>query len=284
MSKPPADDLFEWAVTEALFATTASLFLTAWAGHIPFLFALIKLARPRNYVELGVHFGGSFVAACSAVERYRTETACFGIDNWRGDQHAGAYEGDRIFGELSAYLKANFPNAVLHRENFERALSRFADGSVDVLHFDGLHTFDAIARDFEAWKPKLSRQGVALFHDIAVREGEFGVWKLWETVKSSCPFMEFYHSAGLGVAFIGPDQPAPMGRLLDLWTSNDAFREFFRTTCEHLGRLLPGRLDPPGAEAVKHLTQRSQLWKLLWPITRASQAFRQVNSIGQKIL
>ena len=82
MSELASDDLFEWALTEALFSTPSSLFVTAWAGHIPFLFALVKLSHPRTYVELGVHYGGSFVAACSAVDRYQTHTRCFGVDNW----------------------------------------------------------------------------------------------------------------------------------------------------------------------------------------------------------
>jgi hypothetical protein len=284
MSNVQADDLFEWSLTEALFSIPSTLFLTAWTGHIPLLFVLFKIARPRTFVELGVHFGGSFVAACSAAQRYRTETKCFGVDNWQGDQHAGSYEGDRIFNELSSYLTANFPRAVLVREDFKTAVSQFEDGSIDILHFDGLHTYDAIRLDFETWRPKLSRQGIALFHDISLREDEFGVWKLWEAIKPAYPTMEFYHSAGLGVAFVGPEQPAPVRRLLELWTSNGPFREFFRTTCEHVGRLLPGRLDPAGAEAVKHLTQRSRMWKLLWPISRRSQAFRDVNAIGRKIL
>src|ERR1700681_1797443 len=113
MSEPQADDLFEWTLTEALFSTPADLFLTAWTGHIPFLLALFKLIRPRTYVELGVHYGGSFVAACSAARRYSTDTSCFGIDNWQGDQHAGSYDGDKAFGRLSSYLNVNFPKAVL---------------------------------------------------------------------------------------------------------------------------------------------------------------------------
>jgi Methyltransferase domain len=284
MSNSPTDDLFEWSLTEALFSTPATIFLTAWAGHIPFLFALIKLVRPRTYVELGVHFGGSFVGACSAAKRYKTDTLCFGIDNWQGDQHAGSYEGNEIFRHLSSYLKSYFPTATLYRQSFSEALSRFDDGAIDVLHFDGLHTFDAIQQDFDAWSPKLSQQGIALFHDISVREGEFGVWKYWERIKLSYPTMEFYHSAGLGVAFIGPDQPPHARRLLELWRSNESFREFFRTTCEHLGRLLPERMDPSSTETLKLLTQQCRTWKLLWPITRFSKAFQLANSVGKKML
>jgi hypothetical protein len=283
MSEPQADDLFEWTLTEALFSTPAALFLTAWTGHIPFLFALFKLIRPRTYVELGVHYGGSFVAACSAANRYRTDTSCYGIDNWQGDQHAGSYDGDKAFAELSLYLNANFPKAILYRENFSDALSHFEDGSIDVLHFDGLHTFEAIQRDFDTWHSKLSPQGVALFHDISVREGEFGVWKFWEQIENSYPTIEFYHSAGLGVAFTGPDQSPSTRRLLDLWSSNKPFREFFRTTCEHLGRLLPGRMHPVNAEALQQLPQRWRWWNLLWLIIRSSKTFQLANSIRKRL-
>ncbi|HEX5316418.1 MAG TPA: class I SAM-dependent methyltransferase [Candidatus Kapabacteria bacterium] len=280
-SEGDRDDLFEWSITEALFAMPPTIFVTAWAGHIPFLFALIKLARPRSYVELGVHFGGSFVAACAAVQRYRTDTVCIGIDNWQGDLHAGKYEGDEIFERLLKYLDSNFSTAILYRENFSDGLKHVEDGSVDILHFDGLHTFDAIQQDFLSWSPKLSKRGIALFHDTAVKEAEFGVWKFWEEIKSSYRTMEFFHSAGLGVAFIGQEQPEAVQRMLSLWETNTAFREFFRTTCEHLGRALPDRMATPTLDAVNILTTRCRTWKLLWPITRFSKAFRLVASLNE---
>jgi Methyltransferase domain len=275
MPVPATDDLFEWTLTEALFATPSSLFLTAWAGHIPFLFALVKLARPRTYVELGVHFGGSFVAACSASSRYRTGTMCFGIDNWEGDQHAGSYDGNKAFHDLLAYLQKHFPTATLYRENFNDALSHFENGSIDILHFDGFHTFNAIQEDFAAWSPKLSRRGIALFHDISLREAEFGVWKFWEQLKPTYRTMEFYHSAGLGVAFIGPDQPPPVQRLLSLWETNDPFRELFRTTCEHIGHLLPSRMENSSANALKLVATQSRILKLMY------KAFRRVGSLAK---
>ena len=283
MADAQPDDLFEWALTEALFSTPARLFVTAWTGHIPFLFALIKLVRPRSYVELGVHYGGSFIAACSAARQYGTGMKCFGIDNWQGDQHAGSYDGDREYEKLSAYLKTDFSSATLYRMSFSDALSMFEDGTIDLLHLDGLHTFSAVQHDFESWKQKLSPQGIALFHDISMREDEFGVWKLWENLKRCYPSMEFFHAQGLGVAFVGGDQIPAAQRLLDLWNTNPPFREFFRTTCEHLGRTLPERMHPKSVVALKLLTQDCRTWKLLWPLVRFSRTFRWVNSIGRQI-
>jgi Methyltransferase domain len=229
------------AYRSALFDAFSSLPNRLGRSH-PLPLCSHEASPAAAYVELGVHYGGSFVAACSAASRYRTGTTFIGIDNWQGDQHAGSYDGEQAFNNLSSYLQNHFPAAVLYRQEFSEAVSRFDNGSIDILHFDGLHTFDAIQRDFAEWSPKLSSQGIALFHDISLREMEFGVWKFWERLRPLHRTMEFCHSAGLGVAFIGPDQPASVQRLLSLWESNEPFRELFRTTCENVGRLLPQRM------------------------------------------
>jgi len=282
--KDPHDDLFEWSITEALFATPARLFVTAWAGHMPFLFALIKLMQPRTYVELGVHFGGSFVCACTAARRYSPATQCIGVDSWQGDIHAGAYDGNAAYAKLQDYLSTAFPQAKLIRETFDAARDKFTDGSIDILHIDGFHSYDVVKRDFEHWHQKLSNRGIVLFHDTAVREREFGVWKFWEQIKGRYRTMEFFHASGLGVVFIGEDQPVVVKRLLAQWDENRAFREFFRTACEHAGESLRARMYPTAAETLASLTQQSRMWKLLWPITKHSGIFRKADEIGRLVI
>ena len=101
---------------------------------------------------------------------------------------------------------------------FDEARTEVPDGSVDVLHLDGCHTYEAARHDYETWADSVRRGGVILFHDIAVRDPGrgFGVYRLWEELKARFPTVEFSHSFGLGVLFTS-EPPSDLRRLQDEW-------------------------------------------------------------------
>lgn len=178
-----------------------------WAGHLPFAFWLMDVHRPRILVELGTETGVSYCGFCQAVKHLDLPTACYAVDTWQGDAHTGEYE-ESVFLTLQAYHDPRYGAfSRLIRSTFEAALPHFNDNSIDLLHIDGWHTYEAVRRDFELWQPKLSDRAVVLFHDTNVRERDYMVWKYWEEISPSRPSFTFLHCNGLGVLAWGRELP-----------------------------------------------------------------------------
>ncbi|MDD1762894.1 MAG: class I SAM-dependent methyltransferase, partial [Methanothrix sp.] len=172
----------------------------AWVGHIPFAARVIREVSPKIFVELGTHTGNSYFSFCQSVVEACISTKCYAVDTWEGEEHAEKY-GEEVFANVNAYNKKHFTGfSTLLRMTFDDALDCFADKSIDLLHIDGLHTYEAVRHDFDAWQTKLAPGAVVMLHDTNVHENEFGVWKLWEELQERYPNnLEFAHSYGLGV-------------------------------------------------------------------------------------
>lgn len=206
---------------------------TAWTGHIAFAHWIIGALRPRVFVELGTHSGTSYGAFCEAVIRSGAPTKCYAVDTWVGDSQAGRYTDD-IYNDLNAFNLIRYSSfSTLLRKTFDAARDDVPDGSVDLLHIDGLHTYEAVKHDFDTWLPKLSDSAVVLFHDTQERQSDFGVWRLWGELRQIYPGFEFTHSHGLGVLQVGHDLP---GQVADLLALSDAAEiEKTRRLFEYLG-------------------------------------------------
>ena len=163
----------------------------------------MRFLRPSLLVELGTWNGDSFFAFCQSVADHALSTRCYAVDHWKGDKQTGRPD-DAQFSQVLAYCSATYPEfAYLMRNDFTTAAREFRDETIDLLHIDGLHTYEAVSGDFATWFPKVRPGGVVLFHDICVRSNEihrdFGVWKLWDELKEQHPTFQFPHAYGLGI-------------------------------------------------------------------------------------
>jgi len=201
--------------------------------HAPFAFWLTGAVRPRNYVELGTHWGFSYFAFCQAVAALELDTRCYAVDTWTGDIHAGFY-GEDIYAHVVEYNRAHYPDfSTLLRETFDEAHGRFANGSIDLLHIDGRHLYEDVKHDFEYWSDKLSERAIVLFHDTTVYDRGFGVHKFWDELSGRYPHFNFMHGYGLGVLGVGSEQPPEMHALFAM-SKSDSQRT---TICDVYSRL-----------------------------------------------
>ena len=198
--------------------------VSAWYGHVPFAYWIMTALRPRRFVELGTHNGVSYAAFCDAASRAGLDTRCFAVDTWLGDEHAGHY-GENVYNDLREFHDARYAAfSDLIRSTFDQAREYFEDGTIDLLHIDGCHSYEAVRHDFDQWRSKLSSRAVVLFHDTNVRERHFGVWRLWAELQQSYPTFEFLHEHGLGVLALGSDVPDAVIELCNLSDPNDIAR------------------------------------------------------------
>ena len=211
--------------------------LSAWVEHGPFAAWMIDAAEPRVMVELGTHNGFSYFAMCEAVQRLGLDTACYAVDTWAGDDHAGFY-GDEIYDLVSSANESYSQFSTLLRGYFDDALAHIPDGSVDLLHIDGRHGYEDVKHDYESWIPKLSDRAVVMFHDIAVHDRGFGVYRLWDELSTTAPSFAVTHGYGLGVLAVGAKAPK---RVLNFLTEAAKNPDAVRADYERLGFALTRR-------------------------------------------
>jgi hypothetical protein len=173
---------------------------STWVDHLPFAYDLVGELRPSMTVELGVYNGLSFFTFCQALQEFDIDGVAYAVDCWEGDAHTDTYD-ESIYRDVQAYARQHYRGlAYLLKMYFSEALPQFDDNSIDLLHIDGLHTYEAVRDDFETWLPKVRPGGIVLFHDVMARLGDYGAWRFFEELEQEWPeTFKFKHGFGLGV-------------------------------------------------------------------------------------
>jgi hypothetical protein len=235
---------------------------SGWTEHAPLAMLLVEMLRPRVLVELGAQRGVSYCAFCQAVVEAKLPTQCFAVDTWMGDVHATYYK-ESVFQDLSEYHRQYESFSKLLRMTFDEALPHVPDRSVDLLHIDGLHFYDAVKKDHNTWLPKLSDRAVVLFHDTMETADGFGVHQLWRELSPNFPSFNMEHGHGLGILAVGPEQPPAF---LEFLRAANAKPEATRALFAALGRRVLLETEK------QWLNQQSPIGRTLAALKSKSQA------------
>jgi len=140
---------------------------SAWTGHSLFAIELVSKIEPKVIVDLGVDYG--FSTFCFA---YPKKGKVFGIDWFQGDPDTGHRNTYNIVCELYENLKKNYNinNIEFIKSEFNEAASNF-NMKIDLIHIDGLHSYEAVKNDYETWKEFCNEESIFLFHDVEAFPG-----------------------------------------------------------------------------------------------------------------
>lgn len=256
---------------------------SAWMTHVPFAFWIVEAVNPRLLTELGTHNGLSFCAFCQQVAQLRQTPMCYAVDSWKGDSQAGYYEED-VYEELARHVHEHYAAfAHLIRSTFDEALPLFREGSIDLLHIDGFHSYDAMMHDFESWLPKMSARGVVLMHDINARMGGYGGLRAWDEISARFPSFAFEHGYGLGVVLTGSEPPEQVRRLVE-YGKDASFAEKTRRYFTLLGATQQNILELTLRNELERQALEAALEKERADgIARSRELERQMREAGEQI-
>ena len=139
------------------------------------------MPKGGRVAEIGTFRGDFAEAILTTVQPERLHL----IDPWRHqDQTEYQSDGSNLSNQGHEdnlrHVRGRFADAitdgtvVLHRQFSTDAASSFADGSLDWVYIDGMHTLDAVRADLAAWRPKIRDGGLILGHDY-IETGDYGV-------------------------------------------------------------------------------------------------------------
>lgn len=160
---------------------------SAWKGHRKFANWLVNKISPTITVDLGVDYGYSLFSLAES-----NIGTVYGIDSFEGDLHAGTHTD--AYDVVMDTIKQNNYNNIKIIKGFFNDIAAEWNLPIDILHIDGLHTYNAVKNDYEKWSKFLKDDAVLIMHDIILFPETMQVFKEIPMYKTF-----FIHSAGLGV-------------------------------------------------------------------------------------
>jgi predicted O-methyltransferase YrrM len=165
---------------------------STWKGHELFAMWLVAKVKPKIVVDLGFDRALSTIAFA-----YKNRGHVYGIDWFEGNNYLEkCFALDGAYRNISNALRFHYAkNIHLIVGPYQNVLKNWKR-KIDILHLDGVHTYEKAQFHYQNWSPHLSEKGIILIHDVAAYPSETG--RFFEELPLHK--MVFDHARGLGVA------------------------------------------------------------------------------------
>ncbi len=202
---------------QALFWRPQYVSNDAILWHIPFLFWVLELSRPRQYVEIGVGEGVAYMAACQCLHRVQPDARCDAVGTWTaaGDVIDAP---DRLVAR-NRDLYGHFSRIIT--DGIGQSDRYFAVATIDFLLIDlvatasaglaGAVVVDAIQ---EKWLGKLSSESVILIHGTGRADADVAAFI--DGMSARMPTIQLPGGEGMTVLLYGENVIEQLGDLVSL--------------------------------------------------------------------
>lgn len=146
----------------------------------------VESVKPKVFVEIGVHAGGSLLRYAEACAPGAT---IIGVDNF------SRIETQKHVPNVLSTLKEQGYDAHCvkgnsqSRETADKVSKLLGGRLVDCLHIDGSHKAADVKKDWEIWSRMVRQGGLVIFHDIANRPK--GVTSVWRKCRKNKRYKEY---------------------------------------------------------------------------------------------
>ncbi len=117
-------------------------------------------------VEIGSYLGASSCYIASGAKSSNSILHC--IDTWQNHEMS---EGIRDTFEEFKKNTISLSKYIEIHKGFSAEIAKKFDQEIDMIFFDGGHSYETINSDWNNWSPKLKKNAIVVFHDTGWAEG-----------------------------------------------------------------------------------------------------------------
>lgn len=127
---------------------------------------VLSIPKESTIVEIGSYLGASSYLLASAAKIRNSIVHC--VDTWQNHEMS---EGVRdTFEEFKKNIISLSKYIVIHK-GFSAEIAKKFDREIDMIFFDGGHSYETINSDWSNWSPRLKKNAIVVFHDTGWAEG-----------------------------------------------------------------------------------------------------------------